>query len=137
MFLSGVQFLLLLYLFINDLAEQPVPLYELDTSHVLSKIKDADGGVCPFIISSSFLLEDTESKIVPDYLEDKSRKLSFVDHGLNFTFVHGKLRRYFAENIGYSFEKLVQKLNDQLSFSHFFEVIFKPGNVEMVCCQTS
>jgi hypothetical protein len=123
-----------LYLFVNDLAEQSVPLAELDKGHVLSMIKDADGGVCPFVVSPGFLLEDSEPKVVPDYTDDRFRKLSFVDNGLNFSFVHGKLRRYLAESFGESFEKFAQKINEQLSFSHFFEVVFKSSNMEMVNC---
>jgi hypothetical protein len=132
MILSGVQFLLLLYLFISDLADQSVPLFELDKNHVLSLLKQSESGVCPFVISPSFLLEDAEATIVPDYSEDRFRKLSFVDNGLNFSFVHGKLRRYIVENFGESFDKFGQKIVEQLSFSHFFEVIFKPASIEMV-----
>jgi hypothetical protein len=132
MILSGVQFLLLLYLFINDLADQPVPLSELSKSHVASLIKQSDGGVCPFVISPAFLTEDSEGTIIPDHSNDRFRKLSFTDNGLNFSYVHGKIRRYFAENFGESFEKFALKIKEQISFSHFFEVIFKPGNVEMV-----
>lgn len=130
--LSGVQFLLLVYLFINDLADQPVPLSELSKDHVATLIKQSGGDVCPFVVSPSFLTEDSESKIVPDHANDRFRKLSFVDNGLNFSLVHGKIRRYFAENFGESFEKFAVKLKEQLSLSDFFDVIFKPGNFEMV-----
>lgn len=132
MILNGVQFLLLLYLFISDLLEQSVPLFELDKDHVLSMMKQFDGNVCPFVVSPSFLIEDTESTIIPDYAEDRFRKISFVDNGLNFSFVHGKLRRYIVENFGESFEKFAKKVAEQLSFSHFFDVIFKSTNIEMV-----
>lgn len=73
--LSGVQFLLLFYLFINDLAEQSIPLFELDKEYVWSLLEDADHGVCPFVISPNFLFEDTEPKVVLDYSEDKFREI--------------------------------------------------------------
>ncbi|KAI6241396.1 hypothetical protein M3Y99_00367400 [Aphelenchoides fujianensis] len=123
--------LLLLYLFITDLAEQPVPLVELGADHVASLMHKAADGRCPFVISPLVPLQLHELQKENDYANDRHRQLSYVDHGLNFSMINRKLRRYFAENFGGSVEGVLVKLKEQLSFSRFFDVMFESSNKEM------
>ncbi|KAI6225799.1 hypothetical protein M3Y95_00735300 [Aphelenchoides besseyi] len=128
--LTRLQFALLLYLLVSDLVEQPIPLTELDQKHLSLLMQKADG-FCPFVISPLLPLHIHELHEMPDYAEDRHRQLSYIDHGINFSIVHRKLKRYFVENFGESFEKFVDKMEQQLSFSHFFEIMFGQSNIEI------